>query len=153
MIALSKRSIRRAEDCGTAVLLDETYGDFIDSEWHRRCLEYDNVIVLRSFSKAPGLAGLRAGYLVSNKECASLLRKVRPFCELNHIACLAIEYLLEQPGRLRVNVEPIVAGRNILSTRLTAFGFPVINTDANFVLVDLAKSETRSGRCWNGRDL
>ncbi len=121
---------------GVAVLLDETYAEFDSSAWHASVDEFDNLIVLRSFSKAGGLAGLRAGYLLSNRRCTGLLRKVRPYCELNGVAAIAIDYLIENPEIIRDNVALVASGREYLASRLKDMGCIVISGDANFVLAD-----------------
>lgn len=70
--------IKYAEKLGIGVIIDEAYGDYLEKE--ESCIDlvnkYSNLIVARTFSKGFGLAGLRAGYLISNKKICGYLEKM-----------------------------------------------------------------------------
>ncbi len=61
------------------VILDEAYGEFADYSFVPRIREFPNMIILRTFSKAFGLAMLRLGYAVANPELAKVLTEKAPF--------------------------------------------------------------------------
>ncbi|MPM27580.1 Histidinol-phosphate aminotransferase [bioreactor metagenome] len=72
-----ERIVKKAKQCDACVLIDEAYADFVDKSDSAMPLltKYDNLIVLRTFSKGFGLAGLRAGYLVASPELVGLMAK------------------------------------------------------------------------------
>lgn len=69
--------VGKAQKCGSCVVIDEAYADFVEKIDSAMPLlkKYDNLIVLRTFSKGFGLAGLRAGYLASSPELVGLMGK------------------------------------------------------------------------------
>ena len=94
-----EKILKKAEDKSIAVLVDEAYGDFIeDSESAIALLgKYENLLVVRSFSKGYGLAGLRVGYSVCSEELQNYLRKVgMPFTVTSRNAKAAIVALVDQ---------------------------------------------------------
>ncbi|WP_232054766.1 histidinol-phosphate transaminase [Thermococcus sp. 2319x1] len=90
--------VQDAEKKGVLVLVDEAYGDFVEKEESAINLEYDNLIVLRSFSKGFGLASMRIGYaVIKNRKLGGLYRKVDlpfPISTIGEI--LAVEALKDQ---------------------------------------------------------
>jgi len=124
------------------VVLDQAYSEFVSDD--RYCDGIDlvragqpNVIVLKTMSKAWGLAGLRAGYGIMSKQIADEFDTVKePFnlgslCSAATIACL-------RDGRewLADSVAKIQAGRDYLSRELADLGCDVVPSQANFVLAD-----------------
>lgn len=118
------------------VLIDEAYYGFC----HHSALEiirgHQNLIVTRTFSKVSGMAGLRVGYAVGHPEVISLLTKFRPMYEVNSIgimfACRMLDnwHIAEEYGRKTIE------GRKRFSEFLAGCGFPVIDTETNFMHVD-----------------
>lgn len=91
--------VQKAEGLNRPVILDEAYGDFISKKDSAISLlnKYDNLIVIRTFSKGLGLAGIRAGYLVTSKEFAKHFSKISNPFEINNIArYLAIAALKDE---------------------------------------------------------
>jgi histidinol-phosphate aminotransferase len=68
-----------ADGCSALVVVDEAYAEFGDGSICSKAVDKENVVVVRTFSKAFGLAGLRFGYLVANEELASGLSEVVPY--------------------------------------------------------------------------
>jgi histidinol-phosphate aminotransferase len=98
-----------------------------------------NAIVLRTFSKIYGLAGLRIGYGVTTPEIANLLNRVRPPFNANSIAqCAALaalsddEHVANSRAVNQTGMEQVVNG-------LTALGFTPIPSEANFVYFDVGR--------------
>ena len=76
------------------VLIDEAYYGFCDFTALPFLNEFDNLVISRTFSKVFGLAGLRVGYLIANRQLADLLGKFRPMYEVNQLAIqIAIQAL------------------------------------------------------------
>ncbi len=119
------------------VVLDEAYAEFVDDplavDGTRLLSSYPNLVVLRTFSKAYGLAGLRVGYALAAPEVAGALRQVPlPFsvsvaAQAAALASLAVE------DQLLARVAEVVALREPLRQELLALGWAVPPSQGNFV--------------------
>lgn len=80
--------VKKAKSLNLPVIIDEAYGDFIDKKNSAISLinKFDNLIVIRTFSKGLGLAGVRAGYVITSKQIANHYSKVSNPYEMNSIA-------------------------------------------------------------------
>lgn len=129
-----------------AVVMDGAYAEFVDDPEYADGIElvregYPNVIALRTLSKAYGLAGLRAGYLIASAEiCAMLNRLHEPF-DMSRPATAAGPVALADTEWLRRCQEFNRRGRQYLTAELTALGLAVVPSEANFVLVDVGTDE------------
>ena len=121
------------------VILDEAYVEFADSSLLKDVEDPDNVLVLRTFSKAFGLAGLRVGYAVVPKWLASIYKKVSMPFTVNSIALIAAMAALDDKEHLRRSVELVKHGRKYLTENLQLKVYP---SQANFVLVDVAPANS-----------
>lgn len=119
------------------VVLDEAYLEFVETLDAPDCLalhrEHANVVVLRTFSKAYGLAGLRVGYAVAHEPVAEALRKTAIPFGVNTVAQVAAVASLDAGDELEVRVKEIVAERARVVEALTLQGWDIPDTDANFV--------------------
>ncbi|WP_187414664.1 histidinol-phosphate transaminase [Nonomuraea sp. PA05] len=123
------------------VVLDEAYREYVRDEDVPDGLtlyrERPNVAVLRTFSKAYGLAGLRVGYLIAPEPVATAVRKtVIPFA-VNHLAQIAAIASLRAEDELQERVEAVVKERTRVREALIAQGWTVPPTEANFVWLRL----------------
>jgi histidinol-phosphate aminotransferase len=123
----------------TYVVVDEAYLEYVDSKNYPRSLEFirqfPNVIVLRSFSKAYGLAGLRIGYAISTKENISLLEGYNVPYSVTRVAALAAMTALDDNDFLAYCVEQNSVQRNLLFKRLREMGYNVVPSEGNFLFV------------------
>ena len=121
------------------VALDEAYDEYMDPALRsdsRALLEkFPNLVVFRTFSKAYGLAGLRAGYSFSSVEMADLLNRVRQPFNNNSLALLAAEVALEDQEHVRRSVELNIRERARLTQALESMGLRVLPSQANFLAV------------------
>lgn len=119
-----------------AVLIDEAYVEFVDAPDAVNgltLLERPNVVVLRTFSKAYGLAGLRIGYCIGPPELTAVVRaSANPF-GVTTIAQAAALASLEAEAALRERVAELVVRRTALLKGLRELGLPVPDTQGNFV--------------------
>jgi histidinol-phosphate aminotransferase len=120
------------------IILDEAYFEYAkdnpeypDSMLYR----YDNVITLRTFSKAYGLAGVRIGYGFAHDLLISNLLKVKLPFEPSTLAQAAGIAALGDTPFLQKTIETNAAGKKILEPAFRRLGLQVIPTDANFFLV------------------
>jgi histidinol-phosphate aminotransferase len=104
------------------------------SQWARG---RDNVAVLRTFSKAYGLAGLRVGYCVAPAPVAEVVRKVNVPFSVNALAQVAAIASLDAEDELFARCREVVAERGRVRAELLAAGYDVPPTQANFVWLPL----------------
>ncbi|MGH8444458.1 MAG: histidinol-phosphate transaminase [Solimonas sp.] len=125
------------------VALDEAYFEYLDPALRpptRAWLDrYPNLIVFRTFSKAYGLAGLRAGYSLSSAAMADVLNRVRQPFNNNSLALLAAEVALDDQDYVQRSVELNTRERARLTTALQALGLTVLPSQANFVAVGFGR--------------
>jgi histidinol-phosphate aminotransferase len=123
------------------VVIDEAYLEFVtDPEAPDAIATYrqrPNVAVLRTFSKAYGLAGLRVGYAVAHEPVAQALRKTAVPFGVSDIAQQAAIASLDAYDELQVRVEALVAERERVVAALRGQGWAVPQTEANFVWLPL----------------
>lgn len=126
------------------VVLDEAYVEFAGGSYVELVPRKSNLIVLRTFSKWAGLAGLRAGYGIMPREIAELAMKVKMPYNLNSAAQVAITASLADVEGLRANVAKIVEERGRLEAGLRALPFlKPYPSVANFVLCEAAGIEAK----------
>jgi len=122
-------------DC--AVVVDEAYCEFSGETCIDLTQDYENLIVLRTFSKAFALAGARVGYIVASKKTIDLLNKVRPPNSLTVFSLELAKLALKNRVLMESNVSSILRARELLKKRLEELGLRVYPSKANFLLVDL----------------
>ena len=130
------------------VVIDEAYREFVDDPavpdgiaattdaWARG---RHNVAVLRTFSKAYGLAGLRVGYCVAPEPIVAALRKVYVPFSVNSVAQAAAIASLDAEDELMARCKQVVAERGRVREELLAMGYEVPPTQANFVWLALGE--------------
>ncbi|MHA7126169.1 histidinol-phosphate transaminase [Janibacter indicus] len=125
------------------VVVDEAYLEFVEGEGEVDGLslrrEHGNVMLLRTFSKAYGLAGLRVGYAVAPEPVAEALRKTATPFGVNLIAQAAAIASLEAKDELDVRVKEIVAERERVLAALAEAGWQMTPSQANFVWFPLGE--------------
>ncbi len=129
-------------------IFDEAYFEVMPAEQQPDLIKHirsgrKNVIVLRTFSKAYGLAGLRLGYAVAHPELIALLNKIRQPFNANAMAQAAAMAALDDEAHLAATRRVVEEGRAFFERELPALGIDVVPSGANFVLI-------RTGR---GREL
>ena len=119
------------------VMVDEAYVEFVDDPTAVRGLELmrgrPNVVVLRTFSKAYGLAGFRVGYCVAAPQLAAAVRAVSLPFGISVAAQAAVLASLEAEPALLERVEELVRSRQRLRAGLLELGFDVPDAQGNFV--------------------
>jgi histidinol-phosphate aminotransferase len=130
---------RVPEDC--LVVLDEAYTQYVTDADVPDGLELyrdrPNLAVLRTFSKAYGLAGLRVGFLVGHEPVAAAVRKTMLTFTVNALAQAAAIASLEAEPELLERVDAVVSERDRVRGELLAQGWTVPPTEANFVWLRL----------------
>lgn len=129
------RIIKKANRNGTLLIVDEAYFYFYPRTIIREIKRYDNLIVLRTFSKLCGMAGLRVGYAAASAEIIENLRKVKPTYDVNALSVLFARKILAKPDILRVSIHRLRRGEAYLAGKLRAHGIPFRKGRANFLLI------------------
>lgn len=138
---LLKQLMHRMED--VIVVLDEAYFEFVSDEKSPDGVEFfrefPNVVALRTFSKAYGLAGMRVGYGICNEYIAAAINKVREPFHVNSLAQVAALAALNDHAYLKKSVEYNAVEREFLYTELKKRGFKVVPSQTNFMLFDVVR--------------
>jgi histidinol-phosphate aminotransferase len=119
-------------------IVDEAYFEYVDLESYPHTisdhvLNRPNVIVLRTFSKIYGLAGMRVGYAIGPAAIITDLARVRPPFDVNEPALRAALASLDDPAELERRRTASAAGRRQLLDTFDRLGVPVLPAAANFV--------------------
>jgi histidinol-phosphate aminotransferase len=127
----------------TIVLVDEAYHHYATSSDYESVAPLvktrPNLIVARTFSKIYGMAGLRAGYAVANRDVIKKLDAEKAWDSMNLMALVAARASLADAGFVAEGRRRNAATRTMVVNRLGAMGFKVIPSDANFVMVDVQR--------------
>ncbi len=124
------------------LVLDQAYQEFADDPGAVDGLALvregrENLIVLHTFSKAYGLAGMRLGYALVSPRVCWLLDTIREPFNVNRLSIVAGPAALADQAWMRYCVAETAAGREHLTTALSALGFAVVPSQANFILVNV----------------
>lgn len=133
-----RRLIERAPD-STLIVLDEAYLEYGRERGAQDGLawvhDFPNLILVRTFSKAYGLAGARVGYAVSHPEVAETMNRLRPAFNVNSLAQVAAIAALEDQAHMRRVVDATLAELVRVQTALEALGCWCAPSACNFLLV------------------
>ena len=126
------------------VVFDEAYFEFAQGPDFPDTLSYlrqgRKVAVLRTFSKAASLAGLRVGYGVADPHCMSLLNRIRAPFNVNSLAQVAALAALDDDAHILECLRMIEAGRHYLYDEFASLGIKYAPSRANFILVDVGRN-------------
>jgi histidinol-phosphate aminotransferase len=130
-----KKILIECENLGTLLLIDEAYHPFYNWSAVSWCKDYENLVVARTFAKAWGVAGLRAGYLVAHPSTAALLHKLKSMYEVNTLAVDFISRLLDYSDEMEESVARVGKAKSYFAKEMELLGFNVLPTQANFLHV------------------
>ena len=138
--------LEKLPDTAIAVF-DEAYYDFVEREDYPDTIRYiarKNVIVLRTFSKAHGLAGLRIGYGIAGETLIKYMKRTQIPFNINSMAQAAAIASLKDKEHIERSKLVVNEGKQYLYGELDKLGLRYVKSDANFILIDLG--EARSGK-------
>jgi len=119
------------------VAVDEAYEDFYNDSCVRLLAKYDNLCILRTFSKAYALASIRFGYAIANEEIIRMIDTVRAPYIMNTLSQEIAAYAIERFDLYRDKIRETVAEREYLYQELKALGVKVWPSQTNFLLMVL----------------
>jgi histidinol-phosphate aminotransferase len=125
------------------VVVDEAYREFMDAQPDTVGLyrTHPNLCLLRTFSKAHGLAGLRVGYAIARPEIADGLRRTQVPFSVSNVAEAAALAALNSTDEVALRAASVVAERPRIQDAARALGWPVPSGEANFVWLRCGDAE------------
>jgi histidinol-phosphate aminotransferase len=121
---------------GAILVLDEAYVEFSGGSLASEVEAHDNLVILRTFSKAFGLAGLRVGYLVAHRNLIATLAKVHNAKHITMFAQAGAVAALNDAELVRNYAAEVAVNRGRLKERLEQLGWSVYASEANFLLLE-----------------
>lgn len=140
--------IRRALGDYRLVVIDGAYAEFADGpDWFGEALEAGNTLVLRTLSKAWGLAGLRIGYAVGAPALIARILALRSPYSVNAVAeAVGVAALEHDADWMRAGGREVIANRERLCAALRAAGASPLSSHANFVLLPVGDARAEAAR-------
>ncbi|MGZ3523936.1 MAG: histidinol-phosphate transaminase [Thermodesulfobacteriota bacterium] len=125
------------------VVLDEAYGDFAEDSLGPNGLDYvkkgKQLVVLRTFSKVYGLAGLRIGYGLGRKDLTDCLYQVRDPFPVHRLAQVAAVAALNDQDYAIRSIQLVHEGKRYLYNELDRMGLSYVPSEANFIFIDFGR--------------
>ncbi len=131
------KCLKRCQRFGAVLLVDEAYYYFSKTTMMPYVAREDNLVVMRTFSKALGLAGCRAGFVASSSNLLTSIGKARPLYEINALTALAIRVCLESMDEVGQYVKEMEKGKKYLFKVCREMGLKPFPTFTNFVNIRL----------------
>lgn len=118
------------------VIIDEAYQHFANDHTLNLAAKYSNVVIIRTFSKAWGLAGIRMGYALTNVDVARQLRKLVPPFAISLMQTACIQIALENPDYMQQRVERAKLERERMTAAMQGHSiWEVFPSKGNFILI------------------
>lgn len=139
--AVDRRDLRRVAEAaapGWTIVVDEAYAEFAGTDHSAWAREFPRLVLLRTLSKAFGLAGARLGYAVAHPDLAVELRKVVLPFSVSALQLAIGEAVLDAPHWIDERVRATVAERERLATALRERGVSFVPSVTNFILLRVA---------------
>jgi histidinol-phosphate aminotransferase len=134
----------RRESPDTAILIDEAYHDYVTDPSYATAvplaLEHPNVFVTRTLSKAYGMAGMRVGYAIGQPRTMEAFNRWAITFNQNSLAVAAAIASLEDPAHIEAERARNTEAREFTTRFFKDMGFRVMDSQANFVFVDIGRS-------------
>jgi histidinol-phosphate aminotransferase len=122
-----------ALEVGALIQVDEAYHPFYPHSVVDLVKDYPNLIVVRTFSKAWGLTGIRLGYGVASPAVNAFLHKVRPSFEINQVAVeMGVRMLTDFQGEMRASVQRLNQGRETFHAAMKELGLRTLVSHGNY---------------------
>lgn len=125
----------RAKEAGALVVVDEAYHYFYDQTFLKKVFEYDNVLLVRTFSKLFSAAAVRLGFIVGREELIHDIWNVRPTFDTNAVALKVGEKILEHPELRERLISIEREGREYLTASLKEHGYEYVSGNGNYVFI------------------
>ena len=137
-----RKVLERAKEAGAIVVIDEAYHYFYASTFIPLVKEYDNLLVLRTFSKLFSMAGLRIGYVSGNAKLIGYIENAESTFNVNNIAILFAQEVIRKRQLIDHLIEVEYTGRMWIVEKLKNAGYKTMALEGNYVLF-LPKKDSR----------
>jgi len=126
------------------VLMDEAYMEFADPEEFPDTVGLfrggrENLFIIRTLSKALGLAGFRVGYGIGHRGLIALINRIKLPFNISIVSQHAALGALDDTEFLKKTVEETRRGRELIASALNEMGIPFVESSTNFILIDTGK--------------
>ena len=138
-----KTLLDAAAKYNAGVLVDEAYYPISGSTAIGLLNDYDNLIILRSFSKAFGLAAARVGYAVGNPVTIEMLAKFKPMYEINSLGVICSVLLLNNYYIIENSLKNLIRNKETFVKNVKKLGLQVLPSGTNFVNIVVGKKNCR----------
>lgn len=129
------RVVEKAKQVGAVVIIDEAYHYYYPNTFLRTALKNDNVIILRTFSKAFSIPALRLGIIISNPQLIHYINNAKLTFDANSVALLFGEKLLDHPEILQNIVDSESQGKSYTLNELSKKGYVCRDCKGNYIFV------------------
>lgn len=127
--------IRKSKEVGAVVVIDEAYHYFYKKTYLAHINTYDNVLILRTFSKCFSLAACRLGVIIAHSELIKWVRKPRLSFDVNSIALLFAESLLDSPDVISYLIKTQDDGKSFALHTLAQHGYECMDCHGNYIFI------------------
>ncbi|MEM2875464.1 MAG: histidinol-phosphate transaminase [Candidatus Bathyarchaeia archaeon] len=135
-----KEDLEKVLEVEALVVLDEAYVHFADYSLVDEVENYDNLIVMRTFSKSFGLAGIRCGYLVSTSEVVDYMKRITHPFHMSQLTQIIVSKALRASSYFEERARMVIEERERLQRVLGGIGgIKVYPSKANFILLKIVK--------------
>lgn len=128
-----KLAVAKAKEVGAVVIIDEAYHYFYPNSFLDIALKNDNVVILRTFSKLFSMAACRLGVIVGNSEIIQYVKKAQLSFDVNAIALLFGERILDNPDVIQELINSEATGKQYLLDILKTHGYDCWDGTGNYV--------------------
>ncbi|MCI8750316.1 MAG: histidinol-phosphate aminotransferase family protein, partial [Lachnospiraceae bacterium] len=132
--------IKKAEENGAIVIIDEAYHYFYGKTFVKKALECSNVAVLRTFSKLFSIAACRLGVVISSSEIIGYIKKSKLTFDANAVALKFAERIIEEPGLVEKLVSIERQGKKYIMSALAEKGYKVMDGLGNYIFIKTHKT-------------
>ena len=127
--------VEKAKSVGAVVIIDEAYHYFYPQTFLNYAISEENVILLRTFSKLMSIAACRIGVIISNPEIIEYVKKGKLTFDVNSIALLFAERIIEQPQLIQKLIDVENDGKEYTLDSLKKHGYECRDCRGNFIFV------------------
>jgi histidinol-phosphate aminotransferase len=123
------------------VVVDEAYFEYAGANNVDLLNDYDNLFILRTFSKVMGLAGMRIGYGLGNPQFIQYMHRIKPAFSLTRLSQIAALATLNDKEYIKNSIQLAIKSREYLYTELVDISdLDVFKSKANYLLLDIRKT-------------
>ena len=138
--------IRLLETTKGIVILDEAYADFNEISFTELTKEFENLIIVKTFSKAVGAAGVRLGFVVASKAICRYLNVRRDTYNVNVISQRIGEAIFDKYGNVTKNTKKLNSIKESFEAKLIKSGIRILSVSGNFTLIQVDDADEISNR-------